>query len=92
MRHQDSPIALFLGILLCIAFVITYWPVFAAAGIAYGVFLTARAAGIEIVVAGWQSADGLRPGDDFPTVDDIHRIFLRHRRGLEGYSRGPWTR
>ena len=77
MRHQDSPIALFLGILLCIAFVITYWPVFAAAGIAYGVFLTARAAGIEIVVAGWQSADGLRPGDDFPTVDDIHRIFLR---------------
>ena len=44
MRHQDSPIALFLGILLCIAFVITYWPVFAAAGIAYGVFLTARAA------------------------------------------------
>ena len=33
--------------------------------------------GIEIVVAGWQSADGPRPGDDFPTVDNIHRIFLR---------------
>jgi hypothetical protein len=33
--------------------------------------------GIEIVVAGWQSADGPRPGDDFPTIDDIHRIFLR---------------
>ena len=33
--------------------------------------------GIEIVVAGWQSAEGPRPGDDVPTVDDIHRIFLR---------------
>jgi hypothetical protein len=49
-------------------------------------------AGIEIVVAGWQSADGPRSGDDFPTVDDIDRIFCAHRRGLESYSRGPWTR
>jgi hypothetical protein len=49
--------------------------------------------GIEIVVAGWQSAEGPRPGDDVPTVDDIHRIFFApHRRGLESHSRGSWTR
>ena len=38
-------------------------------GITWGRYVrgTRRAtAGIEIVVAGWQSADGPRPGDDFP--------------------------
>jgi hypothetical protein len=47
--------------------------------------------GIEIVVARWQSAEGPRPGDDVPTVDDIHPIFCAHRRGLESHSRGSWT-
>jgi hypothetical protein len=49
MRHrslaEQHPILLGLGILFGIAFVITYWPVFVAAGVAYGGFVAARAAG-----------------------------------------------
>ena len=41
---EQHSIMLGLGILFAVAFVITYWPVFVAAGIAYGVYLTARAA------------------------------------------------
>jgi di/tricarboxylate transporter len=41
---EQHPILLGLGILFAVAFVITYWPIFVAAGIAYGVYLTARAA------------------------------------------------
>jgi hypothetical protein len=41
---EQHPILLGLGILFAVAFVITYWPVFVAAGIAYGAYLGARAA------------------------------------------------
>jgi hypothetical protein len=41
---EQHPILFGLGILFGIAFVITYWPIFVAAGIAYGVYLGARAA------------------------------------------------
>jgi hypothetical protein len=48
MRHrsfaEQHPLLLGLGILFAVAFVITCWPVFVAAAIAYGVYLTARAA------------------------------------------------
>ena len=48
MRHrsfaEQHPILLSLGILFGIALVITCWPVFLAAGVAYGVFVAARAA------------------------------------------------
>ena len=48
MRHRSSaeqhPIMLCLGVLFGVAFVITYWPFFVAAGVAFGVFLAARAA------------------------------------------------
>jgi hypothetical protein len=48
MRHrsfaEEHPILLGLGVLFAVAFVITYWPMFVAAGIAYCVFLGARAA------------------------------------------------
>jgi len=43
-RAEQHPILLGLGILFAVAFVITYWPVFVAAGIAYGAYLGARAA------------------------------------------------
>jgi O-antigen ligase len=41
---EQHPILLGLGILFGVAFVITYWPVFLATAIAYGAYLTARAA------------------------------------------------
>jgi hypothetical protein len=41
---EQHPIMLGLGILFAVAFVITYWPIFVAAAIAYGAYLTARAA------------------------------------------------
>jgi hypothetical protein len=40
---EQHPVMLCLGILFGVAFVITCWPVFVAAGAAYVVFLTARA-------------------------------------------------
>jgi hypothetical protein len=48
MRHrsfaEQHPALLGLGILFGVAFVITYWPIFVAAAIAYGVFVAARGA------------------------------------------------
>jgi hypothetical protein len=42
--RRTTPILLALGVLFVVAFVITYWPAFLTAGVAYGVFLAARAA------------------------------------------------
>jgi hypothetical protein len=41
---EQHPVILGLCVLFGVAFVIAYWPVFVAAGIAYGAFLDARTA------------------------------------------------
>jgi hypothetical protein len=41
---EQHPVLLGLGILFVLGVVVAYWPIFVAAGIAYGVYLAARAA------------------------------------------------
>jgi hypothetical protein len=93
MRHrsfaEQHPVLLALGVLFAVAFVFTYWPVFVAAGVAFGLFLAARAAVRRHHLRQWEHA-AIAARADYE-----HAAIMRGDvwRGTFGrYEPAPWWR